>query len=178
MVNYENDASDRDINLSTASDCIAVFGTLLCLLLEQQEHSHTFDSVPHRAYVGHSPMCTALDSWFHAVLNKAALLSLLLWFSNIRSAECYHIALLILKKIFSYYWAILIHPLLVICPTLKGGVSLSSRKACTQLEHYPVHYRWDMGQLEVPCHRLLSDEKLWSPFMRVYLINHSCCTSF
>lgn len=62
MVNYENDASDRDINLSTASDCIAVFSTLLCLLLEQQEHSHTFDSVPHRAYVGHSPMCTALDS--------------------------------------------------------------------------------------------------------------------
>lgn len=122
MVNYRNDASDRNINLSAASDCTAVFSTLPCLLLEQQEHGHTFDSVPHRVYVGHSLMCTALDSWFHTVLDKAALLSLLLWFSNIRSAECYHLALLILKKIFSYYWEILIHPLLVICPILKSGV--------------------------------------------------------
>lgn len=35
MVNYKNYASDRDINLSSASDCIAVFSTLLCLLSEQ-----------------------------------------------------------------------------------------------------------------------------------------------
>lgn len=62
MVNYKYDASDRHINLSSASDCTAIFSTLLCFLLEQQEYSHTFGSVPHRVYVGHSLMCTALDS--------------------------------------------------------------------------------------------------------------------